>query len=111
VNFISHDYSSKIDQHKIAILKDNNNQLANQKNTIQVNHQHRCNNFPVYHPDVYLQLIMFRAFSRTSSGAQLLQWQPLDLYLLNQMAAIVLCSFRLIFLCEYISPACLAFIH
>jgi len=30
----------------------------------------RCNNFPVYYPDVYLQLNMFRAFSRPSSGAQ-----------------------------------------
>jgi hypothetical protein len=33
----------------------------------------RCNNFPVYYPDVYLQLNMFRAFSRPSSGAQRLQ--------------------------------------
>jgi len=30
----------------------------------------RCNNFSVYYPDVYLQLNMFRAFSRPSSGAQ-----------------------------------------
>jgi hypothetical protein len=30
----------------------------------------RCNNFPVYYPDVYLQLNMFWAFSRPSSGAQ-----------------------------------------
>jgi hypothetical protein len=30
----------------------------------------RCNNFPIYYPDVYLQLNMFRAFSRPSSGAQ-----------------------------------------
>jgi hypothetical protein len=29
----------------------------------------RCNNFPVYYPDVYLQLNMFRAFCRPSSGA------------------------------------------
>jgi hypothetical protein len=35
--------------------------------------------FSVYYPDVYLQLNMFRAFSRPSSGAQLLQWQPLVL--------------------------------
>ena len=33
----------------------------------------RCNNFSVYYPDVYLQLNMFRAFSRPSSGAQRLQ--------------------------------------
>jgi len=39
----------------------------------------RGNNFPVYYPDVYLQLNKFRAFSRPSSGAQLLQWQPLVL--------------------------------
>ena len=38
-----------------------------------------CNNFSVYYPDVCLQLNMFRAFSRPSSGAQLLQWQPLVL--------------------------------
>ena len=37
-----------------------------------------CNNFSVYYPDVCLQL-MFRAFSRPSSGAQWLQWQPLVL--------------------------------
>jgi hypothetical protein len=30
----------------------------------------RCNNFPVYYPDVYLQLNMFRSFPRPSSGAQ-----------------------------------------
>ena len=39
----------------------------------------RCNNFPKYNPDVYLQLNMFRAFSRPSPGAQWLQWQPLVL--------------------------------
>ena len=30
----------------------------------------RCNSFPVYYPDVCLQLNIFRAFSRPSSGAQ-----------------------------------------
>jgi hypothetical protein len=39
----------------------------------------RCNSFPVYYPDVYLQLNMFRAFFRPSSGAQWLPWQPLVL--------------------------------
>ena len=39
----------------------------------------RCNSFPVYYPDDCLQLNMFRAFSRPSSGAQWLQWQPLVL--------------------------------
>jgi hypothetical protein len=38
-----------------------------------------CNNFSVYYPDVCLQLNVFRAFSRPSSGAQWLQWQPLVL--------------------------------
>jgi len=28
----------------------------------------RCNNFPIYYPDAYLQLNIFRAFSRPSSG-------------------------------------------
>ena len=36
-----------------------------------------CNNFSVYYPDFCLQLNMFRAFFRPSSGAQWLQWQPL----------------------------------
>jgi hypothetical protein len=39
----------------------------------------RCNNFSVYYPDVCLQLNTFRTFSRPSSGAQWLQWQPLVL--------------------------------
>ena len=38
-----------------------------------------CNNFSVYYPDLCLQLNMFRAFSRPSSGAQWLRWQPLVL--------------------------------
>jgi hypothetical protein len=38
-----------------------------------------CNSFSVYYPDVCLQLNMFRAFSRPSSGAQWLQRQPLVL--------------------------------
>jgi hypothetical protein len=39
----------------------------------------RCNNFPVYYPDIYLQLNKFWAFFRPSSEAQWLQWQPLVL--------------------------------
>jgi hypothetical protein len=39
----------------------------------------RCKNFSFYYPDVYLQLNMFWAFSRPSSGAQWLQRQPLVL--------------------------------
>ena len=38
-----------------------------------------CNSFSVYYPDVCLQLNMFRAFFRPSSGALWLQWQPLVL--------------------------------
>ena len=38
-----------------------------------------CNNFSVYYPDVCLQLNMFPAFPRPSTGAQWLQWQPLVL--------------------------------
>ena len=38
-----------------------------------------CNSFSVYYPDVCLRLNMFRAFSRSSSGIQWLQWQPLVL--------------------------------
>ena len=38
-----------------------------------------CKIFSVYSPDVCSQLNMFRAFSRPSSGAQKLQWQPLVL--------------------------------
>jgi len=30
----------------------------------------RCNNFPIYYPDIYLQLKMFRALSLPSSEAQ-----------------------------------------
>ena len=36
-----------------------------------------CNNFSVYYPDVCLQINMFWAFSRPTSGAEWLQWQPL----------------------------------
>jgi hypothetical protein len=39
-----------------------------------------CNNFSVYYPDICAQLNMFQAFSRPSSGAQWLQWQPLVLH-------------------------------
>jgi hypothetical protein len=37
---------------------------------VQINHQPDANNFSVYYPDVYLQLNVFRALSRPSSGAQ-----------------------------------------
>jgi len=38
--------------------------------TIQINHQPDATVSPVYYPDVYLQLNMFRAFFCPSSGAQ-----------------------------------------
>jgi len=38
-----------------------------------------CNSFSVYYPDVCLHRNMFRTFSRPSSAAQWLQWQPLVL--------------------------------
>jgi hypothetical protein len=44
--------------------------------TFQINHQLYATISPVYFPDVYLQLNMFRVSSRPSSGAQQLQWQP-----------------------------------
>jgi hypothetical protein len=43
--------------------------------SIQINHQLDATISPVYYPDVYLQLNMFRASSRPSSGAQQLQLQ------------------------------------
>jgi hypothetical protein len=48
-------------------------------NSIQINHQPDATISQVYYPVVYLQLNMFRASSRQSSGAQQLQWQPLVL--------------------------------
>jgi hypothetical protein len=48
----------------------NNKQSAG---TIQINHKLDATISPVYYPDVYLQLNMFRASSRPSSGAQQLR--------------------------------------
>jgi len=45
----------------------------------QINPQLDATISPVYYPDVYLQLNMFQASSRPSSGAQQLQQQPLVL--------------------------------
>jgi hypothetical protein len=45
----------------------------------QINQPTRCNNFSSLSDDVYVQLNMFRAVSRPSSGAQQLQYQPLVL--------------------------------
>jgi hypothetical protein len=59
--------------------------------SIQINHQPHATFFSVYYPDFYLQLNMFWAFSRPSSGAQWLQWQPLVLppYLGDSRAVLV----------------------
>jgi hypothetical protein len=46
---------------------------------VQINQPTRCNNFSSLLLDVYLQLNMFRASSRPSSGAQQLQQQSLVL--------------------------------
>jgi len=45
--------------------------------TIQINQPTRYKNFSSLLLDVYVQLNMFRASSRPSSGAQQLQYQPL----------------------------------
>jgi len=50
----------------------------------------RCNNFPVYYPDVYLQLNMFRAFSRLSSGAH--DCSSSLWYYIRMVVTAVLCS-------------------
>jgi hypothetical protein len=47
--------------------------------TIQINQPTRYNNFSSLLLDIYVQLNMFRASSRTSSGAQQMQEQPLVL--------------------------------
>jgi len=41
--------------------------------TIEINQPTKCNNFSSLLFDIYLQLNMFRASSRPSSGAQQLQ--------------------------------------
>jgi hypothetical protein len=47
--------------------------------TFQINQPTRCNNFSSLLLDVYVQLSMFQASSRPSSGAQQLQWKPMVL--------------------------------
>ena len=47
--------------------------------TIPINQPTRCSNFSSLLLDIYVQLNMFRASSRPSSGAQQLQQQPLVL--------------------------------
>jgi hypothetical protein len=42
---------------------------------VEINHQQDATISPVYYPDVYLQLNMFRESSRPSSRAQQLQLQ------------------------------------
>jgi hypothetical protein len=47
--------------------------------SVQINNQIDATLSPVSLLDNYLQLNIFRAFSRPSSGAQQMQWQPLAL--------------------------------
>jgi hypothetical protein len=46
------------------------NDVTRSSKPFQINHQPDATIFPVYYPEVYLELNMFRAFSRPSSGAQ-----------------------------------------
>jgi len=55
----------------VSIMPEGN--INSQQGSIQINHQLDTTVSPVYYPDVYLQLNMFRASSRPSSGAQWLQ--------------------------------------
>jgi len=61
--------------------------------TIQINYEPYATISPVYYPDVYSQLNMFRASSRPSSGAQQLQQQPL-VYRWNVVVAVLLVVVR-----------------
>jgi len=56
-------------QHSFAYT----NKLPNFNKTFQMNQQTRCHSFSSLLLDVYVQLNMFRASSRPSSGAQQLQ--------------------------------------
>jgi len=58
---------------RFLTLKDGNDMLPRNFGNNSNKSPTRCNKFPVYYPDVYLQLNLFRAFSRPSSGAQWLQ--------------------------------------
>ena len=62
-----------------GILKLSSSLTQNTCDSFQINQPTRCNNFSSLLLDVYVQLNMFRASSRPSSGAQQLQWQPLVL--------------------------------
>jgi len=61
--------------------------------TIQINHQLDATISPVYYPDVYLQLNMFWASSRPSSGAQQLR-SSLWFYLRIVVIAVLLVVVR-----------------
>jgi hypothetical protein len=54
-----------------------------------------CKSFSVYYPDICLHLNVFRTFSRPSSGAHWLQWQPLVslLTLLVPMCSIIIIKY------------------
>jgi hypothetical protein len=56
---------------------------------IQINQQTRCNHFPIYYPDVYLQLNVFRAFSRQHQELNSSLW----FYRWNVVVAVLLVVF------------------
>jgi hypothetical protein len=58
---------------RFLTLEDGNDMLPRNVGNSSNKLPTRCNKFPVYCPDVYLQLNLFRAFSRPSSGARWLQ--------------------------------------
>jgi hypothetical protein len=60
--------------------------------TFQINQPTRCNNSSSLLLDVYIQLNMFRASSRPSSGAQQLQERPL-VYRWSVVVAVLLVVF------------------
>jgi hypothetical protein len=57
----------------LALLEFYAEQIGSLLRTIQIGHQPDATIFSIYYPDIYLQLNMFQAFSRQSSGAQRLQ--------------------------------------
>jgi hypothetical protein len=65
--------------YKILFYTVNTFHITEPSKKIQLNQPTRCNSFSCLLFDVYVQLNMFRASSRPSSGAQQLQQQPLGL--------------------------------
>jgi len=69
-----HQNSSYMFRHSmVSVIKEFKVCKSVHHHIIQINHQLDATIFPVYYPDFYLQLTMFRASSRPSSVAQQLQ--------------------------------------